>query len=41
MAESQMVGARIKRREDPRLITGAGTHVDDISLRGTPQPARS
>jgi carbon-monoxide dehydrogenase large subunit len=27
-----MVGARIKRREDPRLITGAATYVDDIKL---------
>jgi len=27
-----MVGARIKRREDPRLITGAATYADDIRL---------
>ncbi len=32
MAISRMVGARIKRREDPRLITGAATYVDDIKL---------
>ena len=28
MAISRMVGARIKRKEDPRLITGAGNYVD-------------
>ena len=32
MAISRMVGARIKRKEDPRLITGTGTYVDDIKL---------
>ena len=32
MAISHMVGARIKRREDPRLITGTATYVDDIRL---------
>src|SRR5438445_5026122 len=32
MAISRMVGARIKRREEPRLITGAATYVDDIKL---------
>ncbi len=26
------VGARIKRREDPRLITGRATYTDDIKL---------
>src|SRR5438105_4254054 len=31
MAISQMVGASIKRREDPRLVTGSGRYVDDIS----------
>src|SRR2546429_9917855 len=30
MAISQMVGASIKRREDPRLVTGTGSYVDDI-----------
>jgi carbon-monoxide dehydrogenase large subunit len=29
-----MLGQPIKRREDPRLITGAGTYVDDITLPG-------
>lgn len=28
------VGARIKRREDPRLITGRATYVDDMKLPG-------
>jgi carbon-monoxide dehydrogenase large subunit len=27
-----MVGARVKRKEDPRLITGEGNYVDDIKL---------
>jgi carbon-monoxide dehydrogenase large subunit len=27
-----MVGARVKRKEDPRLITGTGNYVDDIKL---------
>src|ERR1700704_2638459 len=31
MAISQMVGASIKRREDPRLVTGTGSYVDDIA----------
>src|SRR3981081_243995 len=31
MAISQMVGASVKRREDPRLVTGTGSYVDDIS----------
>ena len=32
---TMMFGARIKRREDPRLITGQATYVDDIKLPGT------
>src|SRR5205823_4956340 len=28
-------GASIKRREDPRLITGKGTFVDDLRIPGT------
>jgi carbon-monoxide dehydrogenase large subunit len=32
MAVSRMIGARVKRVEDPRLITGASTYVDDIRL---------
>src|SRR6266702_3304969 len=30
----KLVGARVKRREDPRLIQGKGTYVDDIALVG-------
>ena len=26
------IGARVPRREDPRLLTGRGTYVDDVSL---------
>ncbi len=32
MAVSHARGARVKRIEDPRLITGAGAFVDDITL---------
>ena len=31
---SQAVGERIKRNEDPRLLTGRALFVDDISLPG-------
>src|SRR2546422_3995440 len=34
MVISRALGARIKRREDPRLITGTATYVDDIMLPG-------
>jgi carbon-monoxide dehydrogenase large subunit len=34
MAE-RLFGASIKRREDPRLITGKGLFVDDVRLPGT------
>src|SRR5437762_7507175 len=30
----KLVGQRVKRREDPRLIQGRGTYVDDIVLAG-------
>jgi aerobic carbon-monoxide dehydrogenase large subunit len=30
----KMIGERIKRREDPRLITGLGSFVDDMQLPG-------
>jgi len=30
----KLVGQRIKRREDPRLIQGRGTYVDDVALVG-------
>src|SRR2546422_3595646 len=35
MAVSQLVGAKIHRREDPRLITGHGHFTDDFSRTGT------
>jgi carbon-monoxide dehydrogenase large subunit len=34
MGIAAMVGSPIKRREDPRLITGQATYVDDIKLYG-------
>ncbi|HTO86237.1 MAG TPA: xanthine dehydrogenase family protein molybdopterin-binding subunit, partial [Thermoanaerobaculia bacterium] len=30
----RMVGARVKRSEDPRLLTGRGRYVDDVHLPG-------
>jgi len=30
----KFVGARVKRREDPRLISGTATYVDDVRLPG-------
>ena len=35
MAFNTLVGTRIRRREDPRLITGRGRYTDDIVLPGT------
>jgi carbon-monoxide dehydrogenase large subunit len=35
IATPKMIGEPIKRMEDPRLITGTGKYVDDITLRGT------
>ncbi|HWV23558.1 MAG TPA: xanthine dehydrogenase family protein molybdopterin-binding subunit [Thermomicrobiales bacterium] len=34
MVMSRMVGARVRRKEDPRLITGSATYVDDVQLPG-------
>jgi carbon-monoxide dehydrogenase large subunit len=34
MGVAAMLGTPIKRREDPRLITGQATYVDDIKLLG-------
>ena len=34
MGIAAMIGTPIKRREDPRLITGQATYVDDIKLLG-------
>ncbi|MCC6313804.1 MAG: molybdopterin-dependent oxidoreductase [Thermomicrobiales bacterium] len=33
-APEKLVGKPIKRREDPRLITGAGVFIDDVRLPG-------
>ena len=30
----KLVGQRVKRREDPRLIRGRGTYVDDVAIVG-------
>ena len=30
----QLVGQRVRRREDPRLVTGRGNYVDDMKLPG-------
>jgi aerobic carbon-monoxide dehydrogenase large subunit len=38
MAE-KLFGASIKRREDPRLITGRGNFVDDVRIPGTTHAA--
>jgi|GEM_PF-1400127 len=35
MGISALIGSPIKRREDPRLITGQATYVDDIKLHAT------
>src|SRR4051812_10933815 len=34
MAIGNMVGASVRRHEDPKLVAGAGTYVDDITLPG-------
>ena len=34
MAYSSLIGARVKRKEDPRLITGKGNYVGDLKLPG-------
>ena len=34
MAVTKLFGASVKRREDPRLITGKGVYTDDIRLPG-------
>ncbi len=35
MVLPKMMGNAIKRREDPRLVMGASTYVDDLKLNGT------
>jgi len=39
MAVTQLVGAKIHRREDPRLITGHGHYIDDFVRQGTAHAA--
>ena len=34
MATAKLLGASIKRREDPRFITGKGNYTDDLKLAG-------
>jgi carbon-monoxide dehydrogenase large subunit len=34
MATARLFGASIKRREDPRFITGKGNYTDDVKLAG-------
>ena len=31
---ARAVGARVKRVEDPRILTGTGRYVDDVTLPG-------
>jgi carbon-monoxide dehydrogenase large subunit len=31
---ARSVGTSVRRREDPRLLTGHGTYVDDVTVRG-------
>ncbi|HEX6537457.1 MAG TPA: xanthine dehydrogenase family protein molybdopterin-binding subunit, partial [Gemmatimonadaceae bacterium] len=38
-APGRLFGARVKRREDPRFITGRGQYTDDITLPGTTHAA--
>ncbi|MDP9370360.1 MAG: xanthine dehydrogenase family protein molybdopterin-binding subunit, partial [Chloroflexota bacterium] len=34
MVLSRYVGAQVRRKEDPRLITGTSTYVDDLKIPG-------
>src|SRR5215510_4745185 len=34
MATARLLGSSIKRREDPRFITGRGNYTDDIKVAG-------
>ena len=34
MAQAKLFGSSIKRREDPRMITGRGLYTDDVKLAG-------
>ena len=31
---TEVFGSSVKRKEDPRLITGQGTYVEDVKLTG-------
>src|SRR5215213_1661169 len=31
----RIVGARMRRKEDPRFLTGRGTYTDDVQVAGT------
>ena len=31
---SKLVGAPVKRKEDPRLVTGGGKYTDDVQFKG-------
>ncbi|MDP9379777.1 MAG: molybdopterin-dependent oxidoreductase [Chloroflexota bacterium] len=35
MAYASLIGAQVKRKEDPRLITGMATYVGDLDIPGT------
>ena len=35
IARPKIIGARVQRREDPRLLTGRGQYVDDRKIGGT------
>ncbi len=39
MVYHKQMGARVKRKEDPRLITGSSTYVDDFRLQGVAHAA--
>jgi carbon-monoxide dehydrogenase large subunit len=34
MAQAKLFGSSIKRREDPRMVTGKGVYTDDVKLPG-------
>ena len=34
MATAKLLGSSIKRREDPRFLTGKGNYTDDLKLPG-------
>ena len=38
MAQAKLFGSSIKRREDPRIITGKGVYTDDVKLPGRRTP---